>query len=121
MKVSDLAKSQMRDIGSYYKINFGLKVMQNVIASVKNTFETLRLQPFMGSIEPLLDEYPQSFRSLVQHHNLKIVYWLEDETVKIALIFDTRQRPEKLPYIVKNKSSWVCEEPVEYRKPSELL
>ena len=119
LKISPLARMQMKDVRRFYAKSFSLSVAANVYTSLLDTFHLMCIQPSIGAIEPLLEEYPQSFRSFVQHRNLKIVYWTEDNMIKVALIFDTRQKPEKLPYIVRNNSSWVCEEPTFYGKPME--
>ena len=44
------------------------------------------------------------------HSNLKIVYWIEDGAIKIAMFFGTHQKPEKLRYTIEHTSDWVCED-----------
>lgn len=56
--------------------------------------------PGLGYVEPTLTDFPQCFRTFVQHPNMKIVYWIEDGFVKIAMFFDTCQEPKKLRYTI---------------------
>ena len=50
------------------------------------------------------------FPYFFQHSNLKIVYWIEDGAIKIAMFFDTHQEPGKLRYTIEHTSDWVCED-----------
>lgn len=50
--------------------------------------------PQIASIEPILDDEPQMFRSLVVRHNYKVIYYLEDDTIYIAAVWDCRQNPQ---------------------------
>ena len=59
--------------------------------------------PQMASIEPLLSEFSEEYRSLVVHRNYKVVYYVDNETtIYVVAVFDCRQNPETLKYIVKN-------------------
>lgn len=89
---------------------YGLSVAQKVYLSIKDNLKTITCYPGIGYIEPTVTDYPQCFRTFVQHPNLKIVYWIEDGAVKIAMFFDTRQEPEKLRYTIEHSSDWVCED-----------
>ena len=50
------------------------------------------------------------FPYFFQHSNLKIVYWIEDGAIKIAMFFGTHQKPEKLRYTLEHTSDRVCED-----------
>lgn len=120
-RTSPLAESQIRDLRNYYQITFGTQRGLQIYAEVKSTIRLIADFPGLGHVEPSLTDYPQCFRTFVQHANLKILYWVEDHIVKIALIFDTRQSPDKLRYIIEHHSSWVCEDvavPYEKKKTS---
>lgn len=108
--VSPLAKGQTQELKTYYKTMYGLSVAQKVYLSIKDNLKTITCYPGIGYIEPTVTDYPQCFRTFVQHPNLKIVYWIEDGAVKIAMFFDTRQEPEKLRYTIEHSSDWVCED-----------
>lgn len=109
--ISPLATRQLDEFYTYCLISFGCKKADVIYIAVKQAFKNLRVFPGLGKIEPLLAGYPQCFRSFVQHPNLKIIYWVEDGTVKIALLFHTRQAPEQLRYTIESRTDWVCEPP----------
>ena len=59
--------------------------------------------PRMAAKEPLLSEFPEEYRSLVVRRNYKVVYYIDNETVVyVVAVFDCRQNPETLKYIIKN-------------------
>ncbi|WP_455636231.1 type II toxin-antitoxin system RelE/ParE family toxin [Parabacteroides sp.] len=111
IKLSPLAEVQLEHFQAYYMMTFGLLKSEEIIDDIEEVFETLRDFPGLGKIEPLLSDFPQCFRSFVQHPNLKIIYWVEDGSVKIALLFHTRQAQETLRYTIESRTDWVCEPP----------
>lgn len=111
LKSSPLDKSQLRELYRYNEVLFGARKADHIFTLIKEVFDILRDFPGMGQIEPLLSDFPQCFRSFTQHPNTKIIYWVEDNTVKIALLFHTRQAPEKLRYTIENRTDWICEPP----------
>ncbi len=94
-RLSPLAKRDLRAIKDYYK-------------NVDNP------EAGVGHIEPLLEEFPQNFRCLVDVPNYKIIYWIDGDIIKIATVFDCRQRPQIMYHLINNRTDWVCEPPVEY-------
>lgn len=53
--------------------------------------------PHMGKLEPLLLERRRyEYRSLVVHKRLKLVYYIKDDIIYIANLWDTRQEPHQL-------------------------
>lgn len=53
--------------------------------------------PFIGAIEPLIYKPLKTYRSLVVSKGKnKIIYYVENETIYIARIWDCRQNPDKL-------------------------
>lgn len=50
----------------------------------------------MGKIEPLLAGRPQNFRSLVIHKHYKLIYYIDEDTIYIAALIDTRADPDSL-------------------------
>ncbi len=59
--------------------------------------------PEMASVEPLLENEPETFRSLVIKHRYKAVYVIENDAVNIVDIWDCRQDPEMLKKKAKKK------------------
>lgn len=101
---------------AYYKMMYGLPVAQKIYASIKESLVSLTSYPGLGYVVPSLTDFPQCFRTFVQHPNMKIVYWIEDGFVKIAMFFDTRQEPKKLRYTIEHTTDWVCEDIVPYER-----
>jgi plasmid stabilization system protein ParE len=52
--------------------------------------------PQMAPVESLLAKEPEVFRSLVVCRRYKIVYFIENETVKIVDVWDCRRDPKAL-------------------------
>jgi hypothetical protein len=52
----------------------------------------------MGKREELLLDHPKGFRYLVEG-NYKILYWISENEINIASIFDCRQNPVKISEI----------------------
>jgi Txe/YoeB family toxin of Txe-Axe toxin-antitoxin module len=50
----------------------------------------------MGKIEPILEDRPQTYRSLVINHINKVVYRAEDDRIVVVAIWDCRRAPETL-------------------------
>jgi plasmid stabilization system protein ParE len=89
------AAEDMENIYCYY-------VERNEIYAVSlyNQFideaEDLQNFPQIAPKEPLLEEYPEDYRSLVVRNTYKLVYFIENETINVVAVFDCRQNPRKL-------------------------
>jgi plasmid stabilization system protein ParE len=68
----------------------------NLYNDILDVAENLATLPALTSIELLLEGEPEMFRSIVVHRRYKIIYFVEDETLKIADVWDTRRDPAKL-------------------------
>ncbi|WP_233584456.1 hypothetical protein [Parabacteroides sp. AF17-3] len=108
--ISPLAKKQLKELKDFNQILYGTSRANQIYFSIKDCLQVLTDFPGLGYIEPTLQDYPQCFRTFVQHSNLKIVYWIEDGAIKIAMFFGTHQKPEKLRYTIEHTSDWVCED-----------
>jgi len=64
--------------------------------SILNEIKRLLVFPQMASIEPILKEESEMFRSLVIEPYYKVVYYVDRETIIVVDIWDCRQDPEKL-------------------------
>ena len=89
------ALNNLEDIFEYYKINASIKVARNLVKKIIETTIILQNSPKIGRIEDLLKDRIFEYRFLVIK-NCKIIYWIEDNYIKIATVFDTRQNPQKL-------------------------
>ncbi len=90
-----MAEKSLEAIFSFYEEK-SLRVAQHIIADIFKAAGQLSVYPYMAAIEPLLEQRPETFRSLVVRDTYKIVYYIEDPVIYIADLWDCRQSPEKL-------------------------
>jgi Plasmid stabilization system protein len=112
---SPRAQKDLNNIFDYYSEVNSVKVAMRIVNSIQSSIKQLIDFPNLGRIEPLLEEFPQGFRCLVNVPNYKIIYWIDDCVVKIATIFDCRQQPQYLYKIIESRSNWMCEPEVKYK------
>lgn len=93
------ALTNLEDIFDYYKLNTSLKVAKKLVKEIVATTLLLQNQPKIGKKEEILQDRKFEYRFLVVR-NYKIIYWTEDNYIKIATVFDTRQDPEKMGKIL---------------------
>jgi plasmid stabilization system protein ParE len=77
------------------------KAANELIQILFNTADVLKTFPYAGSIEPLLEEMPISFRSLVADKNHKLIYTVTGNIVEIHAVWDCRQSEEVLKQTIK--------------------
>ena len=68
---------------------------RRVRASVLKKAMLLKDHPYLGPVEEHLVDLGQGHRSLVEGSH-KIIYFIDDKTVFVTDIFDTRQDPDKM-------------------------
>ena len=95
---TDTARFQLEDIFDYHKNIASLKVARKLIKQIIDRTLQLEKKPNSGPKEPLLTDRKPEYRYLVEG-NYKIIYWIEDNYIKIATVFDCRQNPEKMKNI----------------------
>ena len=92
---TDTARFQIEDIFNYYKDKASIRVARKLVKQIIDRTIQLEKNPESGSKEPLLTDRKFEYRYLVEG-NYKIIYWIEDNYIKIATVFDCRQNPEKM-------------------------
>jgi plasmid stabilization system protein ParE len=92
---SPQAREDMENIYHYYDEHSETYATELYNGILKET-EILRHYPLIAQIEPLLAEFEEQYRSLIVKVNYKVVYYIENEKVNIAAVFDCRQNPQKL-------------------------
>lgn len=90
------AKIRLSEIYLYYKEQFGVVTAQKVKNSIKACVTKLKLNPFLGKIEPDFVTLTHTYRSLVEHKNHKIIYYVEDEVLYIVDIWPCNMNPRKI-------------------------
>jgi len=92
---SDSAIEELQNIYKYYYSKASKKVADKITNSIVDKTIKLEITPRMGQKEELLAYLKQEIRYLVQG-NYKIVYFIEENIVYIATVFDCRKDPIKL-------------------------
>ena len=94
---TEFAESKLTIVFNYYKEKASLKIATQITKEIVKASMKLEKQPFIGTLEPLLEARAKEYRYLVQG-NYKIIYFVEKEKneVVIAHLFDSRQNPSKI-------------------------
>lgn len=92
---TDTARFQLEEIFDYYKDNASLKVARKLVKQLIDRTIQLEKLPTSGPKEPLLSDRKFEYRYLVEG-NYKIIYWIEDNFIKIATVFDCRRNPVEM-------------------------
>lgn len=90
----DTAKADLRLIRTYYMDNAGKKVMHNRVKKIMDSVELLSNNPLLGKEDKELKRSKQ-YRFLVCG-DYKVYYYIRNNIIKIALIWDCRQNPLRL-------------------------
>lgn len=89
------AKEDMEGIFSYYTFVASEKVAKSIVKRIVKCSIDLKSNPFIGVIENLITNKSKKYRYLVVD-NHKIIYFVDDESVVIATVFDCRRNPTSL-------------------------
>ncbi len=81
-------------IFEYYKCNASVKLAKNIVKKIVESSIKIQNSPHIGKIEELLIDRANEYRFLITG-NYKIIYWIENNYIKIATVFDCRQNPKK--------------------------
>ena len=90
------AKENLQNTSNYIRKEFGKISKQKFLDEVLHVAVLLESNPYLGLIEPLLDEAPVEYRSIVVNHINKLVYYIHENTIEIVVLWDTRREPESL-------------------------
>lgn len=80
----------------HFVANGSPSAARRIFDEILDRTDQLANLPEMASIEPSLDDQPESFRSLVIEGTYKVIYYLEDDAVNVIDVWDCRQSPSKL-------------------------
>lgn len=90
------ALHDLQRIKNRCKSAYGTLVADHATDAIEHLVNLLAIFPNLGPLEALLSHRVESWRSFVVHKNIKVIYLIGSETVNIAALWDTRQRPEKM-------------------------
>ena len=90
------AKDCLQQTSNYIRKEFGKRSKQKFLDEVLHVASLLENNPYLGQVEPLLDEAPVKYRSIVINHINKLVYYIHENTLEIVVLWDTRREPKSL-------------------------
>lgn len=89
------ARKGRNQIAKYIHRQFGAKPKDKFLVEVRETTKMLKIHPNLGSIDPLFNDRPKTYRSVIINGLSKMVYFIDDEIIYIAAFWDCRQEPNK--------------------------
>ena len=105
MKVitAPLARQAIRKTARQIKQDFGMKSRDKFLSKVTETRMLLATNPYLGPVEPLLADLPQTYRSVVVGKLNKMVYCIEEDekVIYVVAFWDCRREPATLASQVK--------------------
>lgn len=90
------AEEALIDAAVYIQNHFGKRFREKFVGSVRQTEYALRLNPYLGKLEPLLMNRVREYRSIVVGTLNKIIYHVDSDVIYIADFWDVRREPKTL-------------------------
>ena len=88
------AKERMDRTADFIQAKFGMQSKMRFKKEVRRVNDLLKANPYLGSVEPLLEDLPSEYHSIVVNRLNKMVYFIRDNTIHIADFWDTRREPK---------------------------
>jgi plasmid stabilization system protein ParE len=88
------AKEAKRQVAAYIRKEFGTKRAKKFKQEVDDTVNMLMRSPFIGKLDPLFEDRPVAYRSVIINGLNKMIYRVEDDVIYIAGFWDTRMDDE---------------------------
>lgn len=92
----EMAEWNRDQIGDYIFERFGYNSLEHFYEEVNQTVNMIMRHPNLGSLEPLLADLPQGYRSVVVEKLSKLAYRIEGDTIYIVDFWDCRREPQAL-------------------------
>lgn len=90
------AEEALVNAAVYIQNHFGKRFREKFVGSVRQTEYALRLNPYLGKLEPLLMNRVREYRSIVVGTLNKIIYYVDSDVIYIADFWDVRREPKAL-------------------------
>ena len=103
IEISDWADACVQATAEYVKEEFGRRAEQKFKAKFREAIRLVADNPYLGPIESLLSDLPQTYRSVVVGKQNKMVYHIEEDekTIYVDDFWDCRRERELLAGQVK--------------------
>jgi len=90
-----LAEKALEAIFSFYEEK-SIQAARKIITDILQATNQLSIHPEMAEVEQLLQERPETFRSLIIRQTYKVVYYIDETAIYIVDVWDCRQSSKKL-------------------------
>ena len=90
------AKTAVRATIKYVEDNFGSRSKLSLAREIVMSEHLLASHPFMGIVEPLLEDRSITYRSLIVKRLNKMVYRIDNDCIIIVDFWNLRRNPDKL-------------------------
>ncbi len=98
------AKEQKKQVSNYIQKRFGTRHAIEFKNEVDKSVRRMMLHPNIGSFDPLFDDCPTSYRSIIINGLSKMVYHTEGDIIYIDAFWDTRREPKVQADQMKTKN-----------------
>ena len=88
------AKEARSQVADYIRREFGAKRKIRFLQEVRETTKKLSKAPYIGQIDPLFADRAKTYRSVIVNGLNKMVYYIDEDTIRIVAFWDTRSEPE---------------------------
>ena len=88
------AKEAKRQVAAYIRQEFGTRRAKKFKQEVDDMVHMLMRAPNIGKLDPLFEDRPVAYRSVIINGLNKMVYRVEDDIIYIAGFWDTRMDDE---------------------------
>ena len=88
------AKDGRRQVAAYIRREFGINRAKRFRQEIDDTVHQLLRSPGIGQIDPLYDDRPLTYRSVIINGLNKMVYRVDGDIIYIVDFWDTRREPE---------------------------
>jgi len=91
----ELSKNDIKAIHNFYAKDKSVRVANNICNEIVQMSRSLSKFPYMAPIEfELTDKKGKEYRSLLVRKQYKVVYFIEDDFIYIAAVWDCRTDPQ---------------------------
>ena len=82
-------------VAEYIRDEFGARRRKQFLKEVRQMTQELRRSPYIGQIDPLFEGFAATYRSVITNGLNKLVYRIDDDTIRVVAFWDTRMEPEE--------------------------
>ena len=98
---SDQAYKKWKETADYILHQYGVDAVIRFKTNINEWEDSLSQLPLIGQLEPLLRHRQIPYRSVVINKLNKLIYYLDNDKIIIADLWDTRKEPKAQANITK--------------------